>query len=186
MSISSPGGESKDVYEPFYAGILHHLKAIAAFTYSNPASYERVRDGWWAGGTWITWGTQNREAPLRKIDGSHWELKCVDGLANPYLAMSAILLAGLDGVRSQTPLRWSDCTEEPHTLSDEEREQFGVTEKFPASLTEAFAALRKDTTLRGLLGEELVDRYLAVKEIETEFLGTMNSEARRQWLIERY
>ncbi|GJN72383.1 hypothetical protein PCL_04163 [Purpureocillium lilacinum] len=186
MSISSPGGESKDVYEPFYAGILHHLKAIAAFTYSNPASYERVRDGWWAGGTWITWGTQNREAPLRKIDGSHWELKCVDGLANPYLAMSAILLAGLDGVRSQTPLRWSDCTEEPHTLSDEEREQFGVTEKFPASLTEAFAALRKDTTLRGLLGEELVDRYLAVKEIETEFLGTMDSEARRQWLIERY
>ncbi|KAL3956894.1 hypothetical protein ACCO45_009740 [Purpureocillium lilacinum] len=124
--------------------------SIAAFTYSNPASYERVRDGWWAGGTWITWGTQNREAPLRKIDGSHWELKCVDGLANPYLAMSAILLAGLDGVRSQTPLRWSDCTEEPHTLSDEEREQFGVTEKFPASLTEAFAALRKDTTLRGL------------------------------------
>lgn len=50
ISISSAGGERKEVYEPFYAGILRHLRAIAAFTHSNPASYERVADGVWAGG----------------------------------------------------------------------------------------------------------------------------------------
>lgn len=50
MSISSPGGNEKEVYEPFYAGILKHLRAITAFTYSNPASYERLADGVWAGG----------------------------------------------------------------------------------------------------------------------------------------
>lgn len=50
MSISSPGGSEPAVYEHFYAGILKHLRAIAAFTYSNPASYERLADGVWAGG----------------------------------------------------------------------------------------------------------------------------------------
>lgn len=42
-------------WEMFYAGVLKHLRAIAAFTYSNDASYERVADGVWAGSTWITW-----------------------------------------------------------------------------------------------------------------------------------
>lgn len=50
VSVCSPGGDRREVYEPFYAGILKHLRAIAAFTYSNPASYERVVDGAWAGG----------------------------------------------------------------------------------------------------------------------------------------
>lgn len=50
MSITSPGGDKKEVYEPFYAGVLRHLRAITAFTYSNPASYERLADGVWAGG----------------------------------------------------------------------------------------------------------------------------------------
>lgn len=50
VSISSAGGDKKSVYEPFYAGILRHLRAITAFMYSNPASYERLADGVWAGG----------------------------------------------------------------------------------------------------------------------------------------
>jgi glutamine synthetase len=50
ISISSTGGDKKETYEPFYAGILKHLRAITAFAYSNPASYERVADGTWAGG----------------------------------------------------------------------------------------------------------------------------------------
>ena len=42
-------------WEMFYAGVLKHLRAISAFSYSNDASYERVADGVWAGSTWITW-----------------------------------------------------------------------------------------------------------------------------------
>lgn len=42
-------------WEMFYAGVLRHLRAIAAFSYSNDASYERVADSVWAGSTWITW-----------------------------------------------------------------------------------------------------------------------------------
>ncbi len=42
-------------WKMFYAGVLKHLRAIASFTYSSDASYERVADGVWAGSTWITW-----------------------------------------------------------------------------------------------------------------------------------
>lgn len=55
MSISSPGGDKKEVYEPFYAGVLKHLRAIVALTYSNPASYDRLADGVWAGGRYVAY-----------------------------------------------------------------------------------------------------------------------------------
>lgn len=42
-------------WKMFYAGVLKHMSAIAAFSYSNDASYERVADGVWAGSTWIAW-----------------------------------------------------------------------------------------------------------------------------------
>ncbi|KAI5462607.1 hypothetical protein BGZ63DRAFT_354656 [Mariannaea sp. PMI_226] len=186
MSISTPNGSERSVYEPFYAGILSHLRAIAAFTYSSMASYERVQDGCWAGGTWVTWGTQNRETPLRKIEGSHWELKCMDGMANPYLAMSAVLLAGTEGVVRGEELVWEDCIKDPATLSPEERVQLNVQTKFPGSISEALKALEEDRALAALLGQELVDRYLAVKGAETSLLEGMEEDVRRRWVMERY
>ncbi|PFH60904.1 hypothetical protein XA68_10149 [Ophiocordyceps unilateralis] len=174
------------VYEPFYAGILKHLRAITAFTLSNPTSYDRVADGYWAGGRWITWGTQNREAPLRKIQGSHWEIKCMDGLANPYLAMSAILLSGLLGLESGYEMRWKDCVEEPARLSDEQRKRLGIVTKLPTSLDEALVALEEDQHLRALLGEELTERYVAVKRVEMEELARMDKLDRWRWISERY
>ncbi|PHH91208.1 hypothetical protein CDD83_1314 [Cordyceps sp. RAO-2017] len=186
ISITSRGGSDAALYEPFYGGILRHLRAIMAFTCSNLTSYERLVDGSWAGGTWVAWGTQNREAPLRKIEGSHWELKCMDGLANPYLALSAILLAGLHGVRRGQELRWKDCGSEPASLSDEQRRRLGVEERLPSSVREALAALEEDVELGALLGQELVQRYVAVKRAETDLLESMDSEARRRWIMERY
>lgn len=56
MSISSPGGDEKTLYESFWAGVLKHYRAIIAFTYSNPASYDRMIDSCWAGGRWVCWG----------------------------------------------------------------------------------------------------------------------------------
>ncbi|RAL58830.1 hypothetical protein DID88_009140 [Monilinia fructigena] len=92
LSIPTPEGENEETYTHFYAGILKHLRSITAFTYSSPASYDRMSAaGGWAGSTWVTWGTQNRETALRKIDGSHWEVRCLDGLANIYLALAAMI-----------------------------------------------------------------------------------------------
>ncbi|KAF5020673.1 hypothetical protein F66182_7307 [Fusarium sp. NRRL 66182] len=186
MSISSPNGSDKEVYEPFYAGILKHLRAIAAFTYSSMVSYERVADGCWAGGTWVTWGTQNREVPLRKIDGSHWEIKCIDGLANPYLSLSAILLAGTKGVADKEELVWGDCTKDPAVLSSSDRERLNISARLPRSIKEALEALAQDTELNGLLGSALVHRYAEIKKAETDILEKMGDKERSLWIMERY
>lgn len=186
LSMSSEGGSAKGVYEPFYAGILRHLCAISAFTYSNMVSYERVRDGCWAGGTWVAWGTQNREAPLRKIKDSHWELKSLDGLANPYLAMSAILQAGMSGIASGDKLVLGDCLGDPATLTEARRQELGITTRIPSSIGEALAALQSDEELSGRLGKDLVERYVNTKKAEDELLQGMDDKERRIWIMERY
>ncbi|KAK3365713.1 hypothetical protein B0T24DRAFT_396940 [Lasiosphaeria ovina] len=186
MSISSITGADPKVYEPFYAGVLKHLRGITAFTYSNPASFERLSDSSWAGGRWVTWGTQNRETALRKIEGSHWEFKCMDGLANPYFAMAAVLFAGIHGVAANERLVWGDCEIDPARLTDNDRKELNVSQMLPASVDEALAALKADDDLVKYLSPELVERYIAVKELELAFLRDMGDEERRQWIMERY
>lgn len=186
ISISSANGNEKAVYEPFYAGILRSLEAIVAFNYSNSASYDRLVDGAWAGGTWIAWGTQNRETPLRKIKDSHWEIKCLDGLANAYLAMAAIIAAGSTGVEEKLTLEFKNCQKAPASLSPEEKSELGISKSLPKSLEKALDALVMDATLENALGAEVVERYIAVKEAEMELLKGMKDDERRGWIIERY
>lgn len=178
--------EPPTYWQSFYAGALKHLRAIAAFTYPNEASYERVQDGVWAGGTWCAWGTQNRETPLRRIDSSHFEIKCIDGLANPYLALAAIIAAGVGGVLGNEPLRMKDCLEEPAALSAEQREELGIKERLSKSKGEALNCLREDDGFGEILGKEAVGTYLTVKEAEGKLLERMEPTERRRWLIERY
>jgi glutamine synthetase len=83
----------------FWAGVLNHLQAICAFSLPERDSYKRVVDNSWTGGTWIAWGTQNRETPLRKVSNARWEIRCMDGCANMFLAMSAVVGAGLLALR---------------------------------------------------------------------------------------
>ncbi|KAI0847408.1 glutamine synthetase/guanido kinase [Daldinia vernicosa] len=184
MSISSPGGDRPEVYESFYAGILEHFRAIIAFTNGNITSYERMVDSAWAGGRWIAWGTQNKELPLRKIEGSHWELKVLDGLANPYFAAAALLTAGTDGVRRKASLTWKDCAGDPARFTTEERADLGIEKMFPADLREALQALHSDDSLG--LDPEFVQRYIHVKEAELAMLEPMTPEDRREWIMERY
>jgi glutamine synthetase len=170
-------------YDMFYAGVLKRLRAITAITYPNALSYDRVRDGIWAGGTWVAWGTQNRETPLRVISESHWEVKCVDGFANTYLALSAILGAGLQGLLNEEQLVIKDCVADPSTLSEGERSALGVREKLPRSLGESMGELE---ILCDVLGKETVECYRAVKKAEGEMLRAVPEGRRRWWFIERY
>ncbi|KAI0404809.1 glutamine synthetase/guanido kinase [Xylaria palmicola] len=175
MSISSPAGDDPGVYEHFYAGILKHMCAIAAFTCSCEWSYARLGDSCWAGGRWVAWGTQNRETPLRKCEDSHWELKALDGIANPYLAVMAILEAGMEGVRTLTPLKWKDCAQDPAKLTKVERGRLGIETKLPDSVGQALNALRSDKGLSSLLEPAFLELYIRVKEAEREHVNSLSS-----------
>ena len=173
-------------YDSFYAGVLKHLRSILAFTYSNPSSYKRMQDSVWRGGLYVAWGTQNREMPLRKIEGSHWELKCMDGFANPYLAMAAILGAGVQGVIDGQSLLIKDCQVSSALLNLETQHRLGIKERLPSTLEEAIHYLSKDEELRVILGQQLVDTYITVKTAEMGMLNGMKEEERHKFLLKRY
>lgn len=103
MHMSFEPSSSQDA---FYAGILEELPSICAFTLGGFHSYDRVVDGAWTGGTWSAWGDQNHDTPLRRVDqkNAHWELKTLDGLANPYLAVASVLTAGRLGLQRKLSL----------------------------------------------------------------------------------
>ncbi|KAI4192617.1 MAG: hypothetical protein LQ350_008606, partial [Teloschistes chrysophthalmus] len=171
----------------FLAGLLKCLEGILAITYPNVASYERVGDSTWSGGTWLAWGTQNRETPIRYISGSRYEIKCMDGLTNPYLALSAILGAGLRGMLDEEPLHHQDCQDDPALMNEDERKALGITRQIPRSIKEALDCFRESSTLWNVLGDAVMKNYLAVKEAENDMmLQGMQTEERRQWLIDRY
>lgn len=175
------------ISESFYANILQHLPALCALTHGNRVSYERVQDGFWAGGTWVTWGTQNRETPLRKVKDSHWEIKCMDGMANPYLALAAIIGCGTAGVLQGASLdQWADCNSDPSLLSAEERAELGISIKLPGDAETALEALRGDLELKRILGEDVVERYVAVKQKEDEFLKEMDADELSKWILGKF
>ncbi|KAI9905088.1 hypothetical protein N3K66_001617 [Trichothecium roseum] len=187
MSISSPFGDDANLYEPFYAGVLTHLRAVTAFTYASPVSYERAADSSWAGGRWVAWGSENRETPLRKCQGGHWEFRLLDGMANPYLALAAVLGAGADGVGRGTGLSaWGECLGDPAAMSEGERREFGIVERLPGSLSEALDALRTSERFGEVIGRAVVDRQVALKKAEIELLQSMEEAERRQWIIARF
>ncbi|KAL2860555.1 hypothetical protein BJX68DRAFT_225578 [Aspergillus pseudodeflectus] len=181
ISISPPTKEAS-----FLAGVLHHYQSIVAFTLSGDASYDRVKSGIWSGSEWVAWGTQNREAPIRKISPGHFEIKSLDGLANMYLAMSAFLAAGYAGVKEDRPLTAKDCRHDAATLTDAERSALGITTKLPTTLSQSLDALASNQILQELLGPNLVRNYIMVKRAESEKLSTMDEKTRRKWLVERY
>jgi glutamine synthetase len=194
MSISNledgaSGRESKkavELYESFYAGILKRLPAILAFSYPQQISYDRMVDSAWAGGTWISWGKQNRETALRQIEGSHWEVKVVDGLGNPYFVVAALIAAGTRGIVDKEKLTIQDCQRDPGTLSDVERKKLGIVTKLPKDLKASLQALKDDEVMNRALGSIFVQRYLNVKHAEAAMLAFMDDSERTDWIVDRY
>jgi glutamine synthetase len=171
----------------FVGGVLRHLPAICAFTMPSPASYSRVTDDHWTGGTWVAWGTQNRETPLRRVTDGRWEVRCLDGLANMYFALSSILAAGLLGLKANiTDFSQKDVPCNPSQLDEEGRAAYGVVQKLPASFDEAMEALRADGELNEALAQGLIHDYMLMKGSEQKMLASMGEAERRIWLIERY
>ena len=151
----------------FVAGILEHLPAVMAFTAPSPNSYQRLAPGMWAS-AYGAYGLDNREAAVRlasPVAGresatANVELKPVDVTCNPYLALSAVLAAGMDGVdRALDP--GEPTMVDPALLDDEERASRGIR-PLPTSLEEALDALEGDDALVQALGEPLVRTHVAV------------------------
>ncbi|ESK84705.1 glutamine synthetase guanidokinase [Moniliophthora roreri MCA 2997] len=153
----------------FLAGVLEHLPAIPAVTLPTPASYKRVADGVWSGGTYVHYGTENREAPIRLTNATspqsrNFEMRFIDGTANPHLALATIIGAGLTGLKSKKKLEVKDCVGPKCAwqMDDAERKAFGITKRMPLNIEQARENLEQDEVLKKIMGDVLVEKYLAV------------------------
>ena len=134
-------------------------------------------DGAWSGGTYVCWGTDNREAPVRLCNATspasrNFEVKCVDGTSNPYLAFAGLIAAGVEGgVKTNRALEVGDCSANGEfgktaaEMREEERVRCGITERLPVSWEAAREAFRGDGVLREAFGEAFVRGYLNVNKV---------------------
>ncbi|NEP00962.1 MAG: glutamine synthetase [Symploca sp. SIO2E9] len=182
-------GELSEIARRFIAGILHHLPALMAITTPSTNSYRRIRPHCWSG-AFRCWGMDNREAAVRVPSNpylpspTHLEFKTLDASANPYLALGAVIAAGVDGVRSCMELGESVAIDPGH-MTESERQVANI-ELLPTNLGESIEQLSTNKLLLDALGKELAQAYLAVRKAEWEAMKDLELEAEVKLLLERY
>ncbi|MEO1942641.1 MAG: type I glutamate--ammonia ligase [Campylobacterales bacterium] len=133
----------------YIAGVFDNIDAVAAFTNASSNSYKRLQPGFEAPKI-LAYSGRNRSAACRIPYGSgeksiRIELRFPDSSANPYLAFSVLLLAGLDGIRNQKEIYEAarePMNEDLFELSQEEIKARGI-KTIPSTLREALYGLEK-------------------------------------------
>ena len=157
----------------FIAGIMAHARALNAFTNATTNSYKRLRPGQ-DEPTLIAYAAYNRSAAVRipyaaRPEDKRVEVRFPDPAANPYLAFSAILMAGLDGIEQK--LEPGDAMDRNlYDLRPEELEDLAPVSR---SLDEALSALDADhefLTRGDVMPTDLIEAYIDVKRRECDLV----------------
>jgi glutamine synthetase len=149
------------LFESYLAGQVALLMEFAPMFWPTVNSYKRLVDGFWAP-VKPTWGVDNRTASFRVIPGSpkstRLETRCPGSDVNPYLAIAALLAAGLHGVERKLKL-----TAAPITGTNIGSEG---TPRAPRSLKETTAVFKTSAAARDWFGDDFVDHFAATREWE--------------------
>ncbi len=173
----------------FIGGLKAHARAYIALSAPTVSSYKRLVIGApTSGATWapayVTYGWNNRTMMLRIPEAGRIEDRTVDGSCNPYLAATAILAAGLDGI--ERGLDPGDPTNiNMYETSEADRREMGI-ETLPENLLDATRELEGNEVLRKALGsvgdEDYVDYFVRCKRREWQTAH----EQITQWELDRY
>ena len=157
----------------YIGGIIKHAKALNAFTNSSTNSYKRLVPGFEAP-VMLAYSARNRSASIRipfdsNPKGRRIELRFPDPTANSYLAFSAMLMAGLDGIQNKIhPGEAMD--KDLYDLPAEEAAAIPqVCHSFDQAL-EALAADKDFLTAGGVFTDDMIDGFIALKEEEIQRL----------------
>lgn len=179
---AGPCGMSK-LTVGFAAGVLKYLPNILALTAPSVVSYERLTPHRWSA-AYNNLGFRDREASLRvcpvtaKDPASiarqfNIEYRAADAAASPYLALAAVVHAGVQGI--EDGLKAPAPTEEDLSLlSPDELAARGFV-RLPETLETALSAFQSDTTVTGWFGPTFADVYAAHKASEIDAVKDMNT-----------
>ena len=169
LSLRSPAGEPvlagkgdhgfSPLMEHFLAGQLACLQELTLLSAPNVNSYKRYVDGSFAP-TAIAWGLDNRTCALRVVghgESLRAESRVPGGDVNPYLAVAAMVAAGLHGIENELPLEPAFVG---NAYQDHDRP------RIPTTLREAAAAFGESKVARAAFGDEVVAHYLNAARVE--------------------
>ncbi|SFK28906.1 glutamine synthetase [Halobacillus dabanensis] len=176
-----------EVAYQFTAGIIKHATNFTAVTNPTVNSYKRLVPGYEAP-CYVAWSGQNR-SPLVRVPTSRGlstriEVRSVDPAANPYMAMSVLLAAGLDGVKNKLEAP-APVDRNIYVMDKKEREAHGVKD-LPATLFDALEELQQDPIMVETLGEHLFEHFIEAKEIEWDMFRTQVHPWEREQYLQTY
>jgi len=151
-------GTRSALYDSFVAGVLDTMPDLTLLYAPNVNSYKRFADGSFAP-TAIAWGEDNRTCAVRLVGrgaGARMENRVPGGDVNPYLALAAMLAGGLHGIEKGLEL-------EPALVGNAYASD---RPRVPGTLRDARDAFRDSAVARAALGDEVVDHYTNMADVE--------------------
>ncbi|GMA46647.1 type I glutamate--ammonia ligase [Tetragenococcus muriaticus] len=171
----------------FLAGLLNHARAFTAICNPTVNSYKRLIPGYEAP-VYIAWSGRNRSPLIRvpesKGASTRLELRSVDPTANPYLALSVLLQAGLDGIEKQlTPPAAVDRN--IYHMNAKDRANNGIHD-LPSTLHNALKELDEDDLLKSALGKHIYTSFVEAKKQEWAAFQESVSEWEKEQYLELF
>jgi len=171
----------------FIGGLIEHIRAVTALTNPTINSYKRLVPGFEAPVN-IAWGSKNRSTLIRipatpnPKEATRLELRSPDPSANPYLAFTAILAAGMDGIEHSIEPP-AAIGENIYLMSEEEKAQQGI-KPLPSSLEQTVNALESDQVISSrALGAKTSEYLIQAKREEiAAFNQSVTDWERQQYL----
>ena len=165
------------VFENFLAGLLAYSRELSLLLAPNINSYKRFVEGSFAP-TALLWGVDNRTCAFRVVGhGSSVRVECriPGGDVNQYLALSALVAAGLRGVEESLPL--------PPAFPG--NAYVADAPRVPTSLAEATRLFDASAVARDAFGDEVVDHYVRAAQVEVDTFGAAVTDWERYRGFER-
>jgi len=151
----------------YIGGLLRHARGMCAITNPLVNSYKRLVPGYEAPVN-VAWSIRNRSplirVPDRRGPGTRCELRMPDPAANPYLALTVMLAAGLDGIETKADHR-EPVNENIWEMSFREKRRLRIDD-LPHDLNEALDELEKDDVIIEALGKHITSHFVAAKRQE--------------------
>ena len=159
----------------YIGGTIKHARALNAFTNASTNSYKRLVPGFEAP-VMLAYSARNRSASIRiphvtSDRARRIEVRFPDPTANPYLAFTALLMAGLDGIKNKIhPGEAAD--KDLYDLPAEEALKIPTVASSLEQALEALDADREFLTAGGVMSNDMIDAYIELKKQEVELLNT--------------
>lgn len=167
----------------FLGGVIDSADALCALFTPTINSFKRINapvtssGATWAPNT-VTYTGNNRTHMVRIPDAGRFELRLMDGAANPYMMQAGFLAAGIDGVANK-----SDPGKPLHINMYEEGQRLKRVKRLPLNLLDALRLMAKSKMLREAFGKEVVDSYVKLRMREWDsFMGHASTWERENTL----